>query len=172
MVHRATMSDNEWYIEWQRATTSYNEWPRLILLFFQIRKESTTNNPMENSLNLQENLEERYWIKSRRKPLRKIWMVRSRNDRSSCLQVFLKIGALKIFAIFTGKNLCWSLLIQLQVFRPATLLKADSNAGAFLWILRNWWIPVNIGGCFWNWDIFLVCDTYKFKIYQDSMTQT
>ena len=100
---------DEWYIKWQRATTSDNAWPRLILLFFQIRKESTTKNPMENSLNLQEDLEERYWIKSWRKPLRKIWIVRSRNDRSSCLQIFLKIGALKIFAISTGKNLCWSL---------------------------------------------------------------
>ena len=24
------------------------------------------------------------------------------------------------------------------------------------------------GGCFWNWDIFLVCDTYNFKIYERS----
>ena len=35
------------------------------------------------------------------------------------LQVFLKIGVLKNFAIFTGKYLCWSfLLIKLQAFRP------------------------------------------------------
>ena len=42
---------------------------------------------------------------------------------------------LKIFAIFTRKQLCWCLfLIKLH---PATLLKRDSKAGAFLRILRN-----------------------------------
>ena len=37
---------------------------------------------------------------------------------------------LKNFAIFTGKHLCWSLFLiklKLQAFRPATLLKRDSN---------------------------------------------
>ena len=34
--------------------------------------------------------------------------------------------------------MCWSLfLIKLQAWRAATLLKRDSNVGAFLWILRN-----------------------------------
>ena len=34
-------------------------------------------------------------------------------------------------ANFTGKHLCWSLfLIKLQAFRPATLLKRDSNTAA------------------------------------------
>ena len=42
-------------------------------------------------------------------------------------------GALKFFANFMGKHLCCSLsLIKLQVFRPATLLKANSNTAAFL----------------------------------------
>ena len=35
-------------------------------------------------------------------------------SRSSCSQMFLEIGVLKSFAIFTGKHLCWSLLINLQ----------------------------------------------------------
>ena len=44
---------------------------------------------------------------------------------------------LKIFSIFTGKHLCWSLfLINLQACRPATLLKKDFSTGVFLWILR------------------------------------
>ena len=44
---------------------------------------------------------------------------------------------LKLFAIFTGKHLCWSLfLIKLQVSRPA-LIKRDSNTGAFLWISKK-----------------------------------
>ena len=29
-------------------------------------------------------------------------------------------------------HLCWSLLIKLQLFRPVTLLKRDSNRGVFL----------------------------------------
>ena len=59
-------------------------------------------------------------------------------SRSSCLQMFFKIGALKNFAIFTGKHLSWSLSsIKLLCWRPATSLKRDSNAGVFLWIMRN-----------------------------------
>ena len=46
--------------------------------------------------------------------------------RSSCSQMFSKIGALKKFAIFTGKHLCWSLfLINLLDFRPATFFIRD-----------------------------------------------
>ena len=48
--------------------------------------------------------------------------------RSSHSQVFYKIGALKNFEIFTGKHLCWSLiLIKLQAIRPK-----DLNTGVFL----------------------------------------
>ena len=47
-------------------------------------------------------------------------------------------AVLKNFAIFTGKHLFWSLfLIRFQPFRPATLLKRDSNTGVFPWNLRN-----------------------------------
>ena len=45
---------------------------------------------------------------------------------------------LKNFANFTGKHLFWILfLIKLQAFKPAALLKRDSNTGVFLWNLRN-----------------------------------
>ena len=55
--------------------------------------------------------------------------------RSSRLQMFLKY---MFFKNFTWKHLCWSFfLIKLQVLRPATLLKTDSNTGVFLWNLRN-----------------------------------
>ena len=48
--------------------------------------------------------------------------------RSSRSQIFFKNDVLKHFANFTRKHLRWSLfLIKLQVFRPATLLKSDSN---------------------------------------------
>ena len=50
----------------------------------------------------------------------------------------MKKGVLKNFAIYTGKDLCWSLfLIKLQAFRPAILLKWDPKAVVFMWILRN-----------------------------------
>ena len=67
-----------------------------------------------------------------------------------------KKGVLKNFAVFTGKHLCWNLLlIKLQAFRPATLLKRDSNKGVFLWILPNFYEHVfwrtSANGCFWFW---------------------
>ena len=53
----------------------------------------------------------------------------------AAVQMFFLIGALKNFAIFTGKHLCWSLfLIKL---RPAILLKRDFNTGVFRPILQN-----------------------------------
>ena len=59
-------------------------------------------------------------------------------SRSSHWQVFFKIVVLKNFAIFTGKHLCCSLFLKrLQVWRPVTLLKRDSNTGFLLWILGN-----------------------------------
>ena len=52
--------------------------------------------------------------------------------KQSFADVF-KIGALKNYAIFTGKQLCWSLfLIKLQAFMPGTLLKRDPNTSVFL----------------------------------------
>ena len=55
---------DEWYIEWQRVTTSGttndNEWQRVTISanfsFFQIREEPTTKHPKENSLNLEDDL--------------------------------------------------------------------------------------------------------------------
>ena len=52
--------------------------------------------------------------------------------------MFFKIGVPKNWAIFTGKHLCWSLiLIKLQAWRPTKLLKRDSNIDVSLWISRN-----------------------------------
>ena len=45
-------------------------------------------------------------------------------------EVFCKKGALKNFAYFTGKQLCWNLfLIKLQAWGSVTFLKRDSNTG-------------------------------------------
>ena len=58
--------------------------------------------------------------------------------RNSPSQMFFKIGVLKNITIFTGKHLCCSLfLIKLHVWRPATLLRRDTNAVVFRLNLRN-----------------------------------
>ena len=137
---RMTKSDNEWQGMTTSGTTNDNEWPfRPIFLFFQIREESTTKHPKENSLNLEEDLWRRpIELSAETSTQEEILTVRSRNCRSSCSQIFIKISVLKNFAIFTGKHLCWSLFLRkLQVLKPASLLKRDSNTGVFLWILRN-----------------------------------
>ena len=65
-------------------------------------------------------------------------MFRMFQFRSSCLQLFFKIGYPKIFAIFTGKHLCWSLFLMKQpTFRAAPVLKEDSSTGVFLRILQK-----------------------------------
>ena len=72
--------------------------------------------------------------------------------RSRRSHMFFKIGLFTNFAVFTGKHLCWSLiLIKLQAWRTTTLLNRDSNTVVFLWILRNFYeqpFLQNTGGCF------------------------
>ena len=72
------------------------------------------------------------------KGYRKWHEVGLRTLNSTRSQIFFRIGVLKNFAIFKGKQLCWSLfLINSQTSRPANLLKRDSNSSIFLWILGN-----------------------------------
>ena len=60
----------------------------------------------------------------------------ARRSRGSFPKVFYKNGIHKDFAKFTGKHLCWSLFFdKVSGLQPATLLKRDSKAGVFLWIL-------------------------------------
>ena len=57
-------------------------------------------------------------------------------------EVFCKKDSPKDFANFTEKHLCWNLfLIKLQAWRPATLLKRNSNIARFLRapVLKNIW---------------------------------
>ena len=56
------------------------------------------------------------------------------NSRSSHQRCSIEKAVFKNFAIFTGKHLCWSLLlIDLRALRrPATFLKRDSNTGKHL----------------------------------------
>ena len=56
--------------------------------------------------------------------------------RSSHRRCSVKKGVPKNLANFTGIHICCSpFLIKLQSFRPATLLKKDSNTGVSLWNL-------------------------------------
>ena len=52
--------------------------------------------------------------------------------RSSHLRCSVNKVILKNFAIFTAKHLCWCLLVKMQAFSPATVLKRNSNLGVFL----------------------------------------
>ena len=47
--------------------------------------------------------------------------------------ISIKNAVLKNLTILIGKQLCWSLfLINLEVYKPATLLQRDSDASVFL----------------------------------------
>ena len=55
------------------------------------------------------------------------------NSKSTHQMCSIEKTVLKNFAIFTGKRLCWSLLlIDLRASRPATFLKRDPNTDVFL----------------------------------------
>ena len=64
MTTGGTTSDNKWYNEWQRVTTSCTtndkEWKRETISanfsFFQIREDPSTKHPKEISLNIEEGL--------------------------------------------------------------------------------------------------------------------
>ena len=63
------------------------------------------------------------------------------NVRSSHRSSSVKRYVFRIFASFTGRQLCWSLfLIELQTFRPAALLKIDSNTDVFPWNLQDFYL--------------------------------
>ena len=103
--------------------------------------------------------------------------------RSSRSQIFFKVGVFKNFSIFAIKRLCWSpLLINLQHWRPALLLKKRFQHKCFPWVLwsfykqvsswtlslfiilfRNftwWWNSLNVFG--WKSDVFYISCTIAF----------
>ena len=161
-----TMNDNEWQRMATSGTASDKEWQWVTIsanfsFFFQIREESTTKHPKENFLNLEGDLCRRpIELRAETSTQEEILTVRSRNCRSSCSQIFIKISVLKNFAIFTGKHLCWSPFSRkLQILKPACLLKegffyrtnlmADSGIETFFYFV-----------------------IYNFKIHGNSMAQT
>ena len=91
------------------------------------------------------------------------------SSRSSHQRCSVKKAAFNIFAIFAGKNLCWSLyLIRLQAWRPATLLKSDSNAGSsckYCKIINNTYFeehPWTTASELWRLPVLLL---YPIQIY-------
>ena len=76
------------------------------------------------------------------------------NSRS---QMFSKTGVLKNFAIFTGKNLCWSLfLIKFQDWRPTFLFKKRLQRRCF---------SVNIAKFLRTAFLLKTCSLYLFEIF-------
>ena len=74
---------------------------------------------------------------------------------AAVLQMFYKIVVLKNFANSTGKHLCWSLFLKkVAGWRPATLLKRDSDTSVFLRIsqffLKTPFYRTPPGDCFCN----------------------
>ena len=117
MTTSGTTSNNEWYNEpqrmttsdnrWQRVTTSDKEWQRVAqrvtipanfsFFFFQIKEKPTTKHPKENFLKFEEDLWRRpIELRAGTSIQKEILTVRSRNYRSSCSQIFTKIMFLKI----------------------------------------------------------------------------
>ena len=65
--------------------------------------------------------------------MEKFWQVFKHSFKKQPPQVFYKKAALKNSAILMGKYLRWSLFfINLQAYKPATLLQRDSNTSVFL----------------------------------------
>ena len=64
-----------------------------------------------------------------------------REDLNGCtIQDLWQTFSWTYLAIFTVKHLCWTLVLtKLETFRPATLLKWESNANVSQWILPNFY---------------------------------
>ena len=85
----------------------------------------------------------------------KFWQVWNIALKSSYRKCSIKKAALKKLAILIGKHLRWSLfLIDLQAYKPTTLLQRDSNTGVFLWILwkfyKHLFQRTSVNDCFWT----------------------
>ena len=72
------------------------------------------------------------------------------NVKGSRQEVFWLKGVLKNLAKFTGKHLCWSLIL-IWDYR-------DSSAGVFLWILQKYYEHLFCRTC-WNgcfWSVYII----------------
>ena len=95
------------------------------------------------------------------------------NFKISHQRCSVKKGVHKNFGNFTRKHLSWSLfLIKLQVFRPATLLKRNSNTGVLLWNLQIFknvyfeeylWASASVVSSSWHlcWNLFIKLQAWR-----------
>ena len=80
---------------------------------------------------------------------------------NSCSQMFSKTGVLKNCAIFTGKNLCWSLfLTKFQDWKPIFLFKKK---------IQRRWFSVNIAKVLWTafilkTNFYLMIDKWYYRV--------
>ena len=75
---------------------------------FVHESQSLSQSPLKNGLIPSSKLWQQFWLTVTTRSLVKIFI--QFRLRSSHLQMFLKIGVIKTFSIFTEKHLCWSLL--------------------------------------------------------------
>ena len=125
---------------------------------------------------LKRTLKRDYWIKSRNKPLGRNINSKTQEFQRQLFEDFLQnrcFWKLRNIHRKTPVAVLKSLLIKLQAFRPANLLKRDSNTVVFLWILRNflrtafpierlWWLLLELR------DFLLFAIYATLKIYEDS----
>ena len=80
-----------------------------------------------------------------------------RKHSNSCSQIFSKTSVFKNFAIFTIKNLCWSLfLITFQEWNPTFLFKKR---------LQRWCFSVNNAKFLRTTFLLKTCLLYLFEIF-------
>ena len=126
-----------------------------------------------------------FWLRRGCRKLRNTEQFLHQTNKNSDRRCSIKKPALKDFAIFTGKDLCWSLfLIKLPAFRSASLLEKDSIQrrclGNFCWEIFK---KIYFEECFWtdfkkwlfgtlfldsrfqNYHASVISQNYQFLLY-------
>ena len=142
------LNENTWnHLSNQRERPHVLRWLTSLLQYLQVSQSVTSNRKKTNGVIAFScrSIPDIFKYRDYRWDFTTIWKIRFlrthldiRYLNKQPPQIFYKKVVLKIFAIFTGKHLCWSLLlIKLWVCRSATSLKTDSNKGVALWIMWN-----------------------------------
>ena len=148
MVHQVTTSDNEWYNEWQRMATSDNEWQRVTTNDNEWYSEwqwGTKSSTMSDN----EWYNEWQRVEWRMKANESDFTFQNETIMQRKTTIY---SATSFWKHNVKHNICRSshrscsikklLFAILQysqetIWRPAILLKRDSNVSVFLWTLQN-----------------------------------
>ena len=96
----------------------------------KFQKQSLGGVPLKRSLHKKYSYSKLFWSASSR-----IW---TEYGEIRSTDFFHAAGVLESFTKSAGKHLCGQLLFnKVASFRPATLLKRDSDTDVFLWVLQN-----------------------------------